>query len=67
MEVINLDNLPNEAKKELIEYYNLLKSKYYKKEELQPNKISKISEEIDKLSWCMGEKLFTSREDLYEE
>ena len=67
METLNLDLLPDEAKKELIEHYNLLKSKYFEKGELQPDKISNISQEIDKLSWRTEEKLFKSREDLYEE
>ncbi len=67
METLNLDLLPEEAKKQVIEYYNYLLAKT--NEQLEKGNKSKpdvLSKTIDDLSWNMGEKLYNKREDLYE-
>ena len=64
MEILNMDGLPEEAKKELIEHYNILKTKYKKNKKY--SKIDEILKEIENLSWDMGEKLYKTREELYE-
>ena len=66
METLNLDLLPDEAKREIINHYNELLMKYSKKDYSKSNKIEELASKIDKLSWNMGEKLYTSREDLHD-
>ena len=67
METLNLDMLPEEAKKQVIEYYNYLLAKTNEKlEKGNKSKPDVLSKTIDDLSWDMGEKLYNKREDLYE-
>ncbi len=62
--VINFNKLPAEAKEELQYFYNFLLYKYRGKRK----KIQRVSlaRAVEKLSWKMGERLFTSRDELYE-
>ncbi|MCL4457904.1 MAG: DUF2281 domain-containing protein [Nitrospirae bacterium] len=62
--VINFNKLPAEAKEELQHFYDFLVYKYRGKRK----KIQRVSlgRTVEKLSWKMGERLFTSRDELYE-
>ncbi len=60
---INVNNLPDEAKKELGYFYNYLLFKYKgKKQERKKD----ILASVEKLSWRMGSKLYRHRDELYE-
>ncbi len=63
-EVYHFGGLPNEAKKELLKYYEFLLYKY--REEKSGIFMNDIAQRIEKLSWEMGGKLYKSRDELYE-
>ena len=60
---LDFEILPKEAKKELLDFYEFLVDKYKKHLAKDTNKIDK---ELEELSWEMGQKLYSSREELYE-
>jgi hypothetical protein len=55
--------LPKEARKELLDFYEFLLNKY--KKHLMKD-TDKIDKDVEELSWEMGQKLYSSREELYE-
>jgi len=60
---IDFENLPEEAIKELYNFYEYIIYKYGRKKKVNLNEIMK---NIDKLSWQMGEKLYKTRDELHE-
>lgn len=60
---LDFEMLPKEARKELLDFYEFLVDKYKKHLVKDTNKIDK---ELEELSWEMGQKLYGSREELYE-
>jgi hypothetical protein len=60
---LDFEILPKEARKELLDFYEFLVDKYKKHLVKDTNKIDK---ELEELSWEMGQKLYSSREELYE-
>ena len=60
---LDFEILPKEARKELLDFYEFLVDKYKKHLAKDTNKIDK---ELEELSWEMGQKLYSSREELYE-
>ena len=60
---LDFEILPKEAKKELLDFYEFLVDKYKKHLAKDTNKIDK---ELEELSWEMGQKLYSSREEFYE-
>lgn len=60
---LDFEMLPKEARKELLDFYEFLVDKYKKHLVKDTNKIDK---ELEELSWEMGQKLYSSREELYE-
>ena len=62
--IINFKNLSDEAIDELVHFYEYLIHKYKrKKKKLSETNILK---DVEKMSWGMGEKLYKSRDELYE-
>lgn len=60
---LDFEILPKEARKELFDFYEFLVDKYKKHLVKDTNKIDK---DLEELSWKMGRKLYSSREELYE-
>ena len=60
---IDFENLPEEAIKELYNFYEYIIYKYGREKKVNLNEIMK---NIDKLSWQMGEKLYKTRDELHE-
>ena len=60
---LDFEILPKEARKELLDFYEFLVDKYKKHLVKDTNKIGK---ELEELSWEMGQKLYSSREEFYE-
>jgi hypothetical protein len=60
---LDFEMLPKEARKELLDFYEFLVDKYKKHLVKDTNEIDK---ELEELSWEMGQKLYSSREELYE-
>lgn len=60
---LDFEMLPKEARKELLDFYEFLLNKY--KKHLMKD-INKVDKDIEELSWEMGQKLYSSREELYE-
>ena len=63
-EELDFEILPKEARKELLHFYEFLVDKYKKHLVKDTNKID-IDKELEELSWEMGQKLYSSREELY--
>jgi hypothetical protein len=61
---IDFDNLPDEAKRELSNFYEYLVYKYGEKKKKADS--NDVITSIEELSWEMGEKLYKSRDELYE-
>lgn len=60
---LDVEMLPKEARKELLDFYEFLLNKY--KKHLMKD-TDKIDKDVEELSWEMGQKLYSSREELYE-
>jgi hypothetical protein len=60
---LDFEMLPKEARKELLDFYEFLLNKY--KKHLMKD-INKVDKDIEELSWEMGQKLYSTREELYE-
>jgi hypothetical protein len=60
---LDFEMLPKEARKELLDFYEFLLNKY--KKDLMKD-INKVDKDIEELSWEMGQKLYSTREELYE-
>ena len=62
--MIDFKNLPNEAIDELYRFYEYLIHKYKRRKK----KVQKenILNNVEKMSWDMGKKLYKSRDELYE-
>ena len=60
---LDFELLPKEARKELLDFYEFLLNKY--KKHLMKD-INKVDKDIEELSWEMGQKLYSTREELYE-
>lgn len=60
---LDFEMLPKEARKELLDFYEFLLNKYKKHLIKDKNKVNK---DVEELSWEMGQKLYSSREELYE-
>jgi hypothetical protein len=60
---LDFEMLPKEARKELLDFYEFLLNKY--KKHLMKD-INKVDKDVEELSWEMGQKLYSSREELYE-
>lgn len=61
----DLEILPEEARRELLDFYNYLVDRY--KDRLRQRiDVDKIARDIEKLSWEMGDKLYSSRGELHE-
>ncbi|TRZ87707.1 MAG: hypothetical protein D4R88_09020 [Methanosarcinales archaeon] len=60
---LDVEMLPKEARKELLDFYEFLLNKY--KKHLMKD-TDKVDKEVEELSWEMGQKLYSSREELYE-
>lgn len=60
---LDVEMLPKEARKELLDFYEFLLNKY--KKHLMKD-TDKVDKEVEELSWGMGQKLYSSREELYE-
>ena len=61
METLNLDLLPDEAKRELLDYYNSLKEKYSKE-----RKFKKLPDGFYKPIEIESYELIASRDEIYE-
>ena len=67
METLNLDLLPDEAKREVIQFYNRLLNKYKAKEFSKDDEIKKLKKDLlaDKIKIDTKQWKF-NREELYE-
>ncbi|MDQ7032749.1 MAG: hypothetical protein Q9M37_08585, partial [Desulfonauticus sp.] len=60
---LDFEMLPKEARKQLLDFYEFLANKY-KKHLVKDT--TKIDKEVEELSWTMGQRLYSGREELYE-
>ena len=60
---LDFEMLPKEARKKLLDFYEFLVDKY--KKHLMKDR-DMVDKELEELSWEMGQKLCSSREELYE-
>jgi len=63
-EQLDLEKLPEEARKELLDFYEFLVNKHKKQTEKKNRNI--LDKEIEELSWEMGQKLYKNRGELHE-